>query len=63
MVSSNSSEPNVWVGIYVCSECGQVIVSGPAVSKTLIVSVHAELAGSVCESCQVNFCCGRAGHS
>lgn len=56
MVSSNSSESNDWVGIYICSECGQVLVSGLAVSKTLIVSVHVELTGSATESYKVSFC-------
>lgn len=56
MVSSNSSESNVWVGICICSECVRVLVSGLAVSKTLIVSVHAELTRSASENCKVSFC-------
>lgn len=56
MVSSNSSESNVGFGICICSECGQVIVSGLAVSKTLIVSVDAELTRSASENYKVSFC-------
>lgn len=56
MVSSNSSESNIWFGTCICSECGQVIVSGLAVSKTLIASVRAELAGSASENYKVSFC-------
>lgn len=56
MVSSNSSESNAGFEIYICSECGQVIVSGLAVSKTLIVFVHAELTGSASVNYKVSFC-------
>lgn len=56
MVSSNSFESNTWFGTCICSECGQVIVSGLAISKTLIASAHAELAGSASENYKVSFC-------
>jgi len=56
MVSSHSSDTNIRFGTGICSECGQAIVCGLAVHKTLIVSVHAELTGSASENSKVSFC-------